>query len=45
LTAAGATVVAITHDDRYIEELDVPARKLRMDEGRFVGQHHSENGR
>lgn len=44
LTAAGETVVAITHDDRYIEELDVPARKLRMDEGRFVRQHHSENG-
>jgi putative ATP-binding cassette transporter len=37
LTAAGATVVAISHDDRYIEELDAPARKLRMDEGRFVG--------
>lgn len=45
LTAAGVTIVAITHDDRYIEELDVPARKLRMDEGRFVGQHPSENGR
>jgi putative ATP-binding cassette transporter len=44
LTKAGATVVAITHDDRYIEELDVPARRLRMDEGRFVGHHHPEIG-
>ena len=36
LTRAGATVVAITHDDRYLKELDLPARRLRMDEGRFV---------
>jgi len=36
LTRAGATVVAITHDDRYLKELDMPARRLRMDEGRFV---------
>jgi putative pyoverdin transport system ATP-binding/permease protein len=32
----GATVVAITHDDRYLDELKLPARNLRMDEGRFV---------
>jgi putative pyoverdin transport system ATP-binding/permease protein len=32
----GATIVAITHDDRYLEELDLPARRLRMDEGRFI---------
>jgi putative ATP-binding cassette transporter len=44
LTQAGATVVAITHDDRYINEIDVPARRLRMDEGRFVGQQQAENG-
>ncbi len=44
LTQAGATVVAITHDDRYIDEVDVPARRLRMDEGRFVGHQHAENG-
>ncbi|MGZ9105739.1 MAG: ATP-binding cassette domain-containing protein, partial [Rhodoplanes sp.] len=44
LTRAGATVVAITHDDRYINELEVPARRLRMDEGRFVEQQQSENG-
>jgi len=36
LMRAGATVVAITHDDRYLKELDLPARRLRMDEGRFV---------
>ena len=36
LTRAGATVVVITHDDRYLNELDLPARRLRMDEGRFV---------
>jgi ABC-type siderophore export system fused ATPase/permease subunit len=29
-------VVAITHDDRYLDEMDLPARRLRMDEGRFV---------
>jgi putative ATP-binding cassette transporter len=37
LIGAGATIVAITHDDRYLDELDLPARRLRMDEGRFVG--------
>jgi putative ATP-binding cassette transporter len=37
LIEAGATIVAITHDDRYLDELDLPARRLRMDEGRFVG--------
>ena len=37
LQQAGATIVVITHDDRYLDELDLPARKLRMDEGRFVG--------
>jgi putative ATP-binding cassette transporter len=43
LKQAGKTVVAITHDDRYIDELDVPARRLRMDEGRFVGHHSVES--
>jgi putative ATP-binding cassette transporter len=37
LNQAGATIVAVTHDDRYLSELDFPARRLRMDEGRFVG--------
>jgi ABC-type siderophore export system fused ATPase/permease subunit len=36
LHRAGTTVVAISHDDRYIEEMDVPARRLHMDEGRFT---------
>ncbi len=38
LNQAGATIVAISHDDRYLNEIDFPARKLRMDEGRFVVQ-------
>jgi putative pyoverdin transport system ATP-binding/permease protein len=33
---AGATIVVITHDDRYLDELHLPARKIRMDEGRIV---------
>ncbi|MGA7490489.1 MAG: cyclic peptide export ABC transporter [Xanthobacteraceae bacterium] len=44
LQQAGATVVVITHDERYLDELDLPARRLRMDEGRFVGQQSVENG-
>ena len=36
---AGATVVVITHDDRYLDELHLPARRIRMDEGRIVDQH------
>jgi putative pyoverdin transport system ATP-binding/permease protein len=39
LIQAGATLVVITHDDRYLDELHLPARRLRMDEGRFVEQH------
>jgi putative ATP-binding cassette transporter len=41
---AGATVVVITHDDRYLEELHLPARRIRMDEGRIVDQRSTENG-
>ena len=44
LKQAGETVVVITHDDRYLDELDLPARRLRMDEGRFVEQHSVESG-
>lgn len=43
LSRAGVTVVIISHDDRYIEELGLPARIIRMDEGRFVEQHAREN--
>ena len=45
LKRAGETVVVITHDDRYLAELDLPARKLRMDEGRFVEANSAEIGR
>ena len=45
LKRAGKTVVVITHDDRYLDELvDLPARRLRMDEGRFVEQPSVESG-
>ncbi len=36
LCEAGGTIVAISHDDRYLNELTVPCRRLHMDEGRFV---------
>ena len=35
---AGATVIVITHDDRLLNELHLPARRIRMDEGRIVEQ-------
>ena len=44
LHRAGVTVVAVSHDDRYLDEMELPARRLRMDEGRFVGQSSVENG-
>jgi putative ATP-binding cassette transporter len=44
LHRAGVTVVVVTHDDRYIDEMDLPARRLRMDEGRFVEQLSVGNG-
>jgi putative ATP-binding cassette transporter len=40
---AGATVVVITHDDRYLDELHLPARRIRMDEGRIVEQRSMQN--
>ena len=40
---AGKTVVVITHDDRYLDELHLPARRIHMEEGRIVEQRH--NGR
>jgi putative ATP-binding cassette transporter len=45
LQQAGETVVVITHDDRYLDELHLPARRLRMDEGRFVGEQVIESDR
>jgi putative pyoverdin transport system ATP-binding/permease protein len=45
LQQAGETIVVITHDDRYLNELDLPARRLRMDEGRIVEQQSMEKGR
>ena len=44
LHRAGVTVVAISHDDRYIEEMDVPTRRLHMDEGRFTELNSVETG-
>jgi putative ATP-binding cassette transporter len=41
---SGATVVVITHDDRYLDELDLPARRIRMDEGRIVEQRSIQGG-
>ena len=41
---AGVTVVVITHDDRYLDELDLPARRIRMDEGRIVERSSAQNG-
>jgi putative ATP-binding cassette transporter len=39
---AGVTVVVITHDDRYLEELNLPARRVRMDEGHIVDQRSTQ---
>jgi putative ATP-binding cassette transporter len=44
LHQAGVTVVAISHDDRYIDEMDVPMRRLRMDEGQFTELSRVETG-
>jgi putative ATP-binding cassette transporter len=38
LQQAGKTIIVVTHDDRYLNEFHLPARRLRMDEGRFVEQ-------
>jgi putative ATP-binding cassette transporter len=39
---AGLTVVAISHDDRYIDEAHLAARVIRMEEGRVVDQRTLE---
>ncbi len=36
LLQTGETIIVITHDQRYLDELDLPARRLHMEEGRFV---------
>jgi putative ATP-binding cassette transporter len=41
---AGLTVVVITHDDRYLDELKLPARRIRMEEGRIVDQRSMLDG-
>ena len=45
LIQGGATIVMVTHDDRYLDELHLPARRLRMDEGCFVELRLMENNR
>jgi putative pyoverdin transport system ATP-binding/permease protein len=42
LMRSGITLVAITHDERYLEELKLPARRIRMEEGRIVEQRSME---
>jgi putative ATP-binding cassette transporter len=44
LMQTGATVVAVTHDDRYLAELKLPAHRLHMDHGRFVERRTTQNG-
>ena len=44
LHRAGVTVVAISHDDCYIDEMDVPIRRLQMDEGRVTELSSVETG-
>lgn len=44
LNQAGVTIVAISHDDRYIEQMDIRIRKLHMDEGHMFEQTSVETG-
>lgn len=41
---AGLTIVVITHDDRYLAELNLVARRVHMDEGRIVEQRSMQKG-
>ncbi len=43
LLQAGATIVVITHDDRYLDELRLPARRIRMEEGRIVEERSTQH--
>jgi putative ATP-binding cassette transporter len=45
LKSAGKTLVVVTHDERYIDELHLPARRIQMDEGRIVSERTLEDGR
>jgi putative ATP-binding cassette transporter len=38
LVQAGITIVVVTHDDRYLNDLTFPIRKLRMEDGRLIGE-------
>ena len=44
LMRAGKTIVLVTHDDLYLAEVSLPARRLRMDAGRFVEHSSTRNG-
>jgi putative ATP-binding cassette transporter len=44
MVQAGMTIVMITHDDRYLAELDFPASRLRMDEGRIIERWAKQPG-
>jgi putative ATP-binding cassette transporter len=41
---AGLTVVVVTHDERYLDELELPARRIHMDEGRIVEERSVRSG-
>ncbi len=43
MVQAGLTIVLITHDDRYLDELHLPARRIRMDEGRIVDERSMQS--
>lgn len=42
LNRAGITLVAVTHDERYLDELKISAHRIRMEEGRIVEQRPTE---
>jgi putative ATP-binding cassette transporter len=38
LMRAGKTLIVITHDDRFIDEMHLPSRRIHMEEGRIVSE-------